>query len=128
MYETATLIGIVIGVSLLGLVVAALLAGWVLRHERGSEAMQKISNAIRQGAEAFLRRQNRTIMMLAIVVAGLIFVGYGVLRNHREFDPVNSSLELAMWITISFVFGAACSVFAGYVGMWISIRSNSRTA
>jgi len=127
-YETATLIGIVIGVSLLGLVVAALLAGWVLRHDRGSEAMQKISNAIRQGAEAFLRRQNRTIMMLAIVVAGLIFVGYGVLRNHREFDPVNSSLELAMWITISFVFGAACSVFAGYVGMWISIRSNSRTA
>ena len=128
MYETATLIGIVIGVSLLGLVVAALLAGWVLRHDRGSEAMQKISNAIRQGAEAFLRRQNRTIMTLAILVAGLIFVGYGVLRNHREFDPVNSSLELAMWITISFVFGAACSVFAGYVGMWISIRSNSRTA
>ncbi|MFH1330083.1 MAG: sodium-translocating pyrophosphatase [Actinomycetota bacterium] len=128
MYDTATLIGVVIGVSLLGLVVAALLARWVLRHDRGSEAMQKISNAIRQGAEAFLRRQNRTIMTLAILVAGLIFIGYGVLRSHREFDPVGSSLELAMWITLSFIFGAACSVFAGYVGMWISIRSNSRTA
>ena len=128
MTDTATLIGIVIGVSLLGLAVAALLARWVLRHDRGSEAMQKISNAIRQGAEAFLRRQNRTIMALAVLFAGLIFIGYGVLRNHRDFDPVGSSLELAMWITISFVFGAACSVFAGYVGMWISIRSNSRTA
>ena len=123
-----TLIGIVFGVSLLGLAVAALLARWVLRHDKGSEAMQKISNAIRQGAEAFLRRQNRTIMALAVVVAGLIFIGYGVLRTHRAFDPVTSSLELAMWITISFVFGAACSVFAGYVGMAISIRSNSRTA
>ena len=128
MTNTAALLGIVIGVSLLGLAVAALLAWWVLRHHRGSEAMQKISNAIREGAEAFLRRQNRTIMALAILVAGLIFIGYGVLRNHRQFDPVGSSLEMAMWITISFVFGAACSVFAGYVGMWISIRSNSRTA
>ena len=128
MTDYATLIGIVIGVSLLGLVVAALLAMWVLRRDRGSEAMQKISSAIRQGAEAFLRRQNRTIAVLAVVVAGLIFVGYGVLRNHRDFDPVGSSLEMAMWITISFLFGAACSMFAGYVGMWISIRSNSRTA
>jgi K(+)-stimulated pyrophosphate-energized sodium pump len=125
---TATLIGIVIGISLLGLTVAALLARWVLRHERGSEPMQKISNAIREGAEAFLRRQNRTIMGLAILFAGLIFLGYGVLRHHRSFDPVSSSWELAMWITISFLFGAACSVFAGYVGMWISIRSNGRTA
>jgi H(+)-translocating pyrophosphatase len=126
--DTAMLIGIVIGVSLLGLLVAALLAMWVLRHDRGSEAMQKISNAIRQGAQAFLRRQNRTIAVLAVVVAAVIFLGYGVLRNHRPFDPVGSSTELAMWITISFVFGAACSMFAGYVGMWISIRSNARTA
>jgi H(+)-translocating pyrophosphatase len=126
--ETAPLIGIVIGISLLGLVVAAWLARWVLRHDTGSEAMQKISNAIREGAEAFLRRQNRTIMTLAVLVAGLLFLGYGVLRGHRDFDPVNTSLKLAMWVTISFLFGAACSVFAGYVGMWISIRSNSRTA
>ncbi len=128
MTDTATLIGIVIGVSLLGLAVAALLARWVLRHDQGSEAMQRISRAIRQGAEAFLRRQNRTIALLAILLAALIFLGYGVLRNHRSFDPVSSAPELAMWVTISFLFGAACSVFAGYVGMWISIRSNARTA
>jgi H(+)-translocating pyrophosphatase len=126
--ETAPLIGIVIGISLLGLVVAAWLARWVLRHDAGSEAMQKISRAIRQGAEAFLRRQNRTIIFLALFVAGLLFLGYGVLRGHRDFDPVNTSMKLAMWITVSFLFGAACSVVAGYVGMWISIRSNSRTA
>ncbi len=48
--------------------------------------------------------------------------------SHRDFDPVGSSLELAGWITLSFILGAACSVIAGYVGMWVSIRSNIRTA
>jgi H(+)-translocating pyrophosphatase len=126
--SAASIIGIVIGISLVGLAVAAILARWVIGHERGSEPMQRISNAIREGAEAFMRRQNRTIITFAIVVAGLLFVGYAILRSHQEFDPVDSSWEFATWITISFLFGAACSLFAGYVGMWISIRSNGRTA
>jgi len=124
----ANLILLVIAVSVFGLMFAAYLSRWVLRHDTGSEAMQRISNAIKKGAEAFLRRQNRTILLLALVLAVLLFIGYGFIRSHRDFDPVGSSLELATWITISFVFGALCSVFAGYVGMWISIRSNIRTA
>ena len=44
------------------------------------------------------------------------------------FDPVPTALGLAFWTTLSFVLGAACSVVAGYVGMWISIRANIRTA
>jgi H(+)-translocating pyrophosphatase len=122
------LILLVIGISLLGLGFAAFLARWVLGHSMGSEAMQQISNAIKEGAEAFLRRQNKTILYLAIVFAAILFIGYGVVRDHRPFDPVNSSLEMAIWISLSFVLGALCSVLAGYVGMWISIRSNIRTA
>jgi len=122
------LILLVIAFSVFGLLFAAYLSRWVLRHGVGSEAMQKISNAIKSGAEAFLRRQNRTILLLALILAILLFVGYGFIRGHHDFDPVGSSLELATWITISFIFGALCSVFAGYVGMWISIRSNIRTA
>ncbi len=128
MTGTAQLILLVIGFSLFGLAFAAYLARWVLRHSTGSEAMQRISNAIKEGAEAFLRRQNGTILMLAGLFALVLFLGYGVVRGHRDFDPVGSSLQLAMWITLSFVFGALCSVFAGYVGMWVSIRSNIRTA
>jgi K(+)-stimulated pyrophosphate-energized sodium pump len=128
MTGTAQLIILVIGFSLFGLAFAAYLARWVLKHSTGSEAMQRISNAIKEGAEAFLRRQNGTILMLAGVFALVLFVGYGVVRGHRDFDPVGSPLQLAMWITLSFVFGALCSVFAGYVGMWVSIRSNIRTA
>ena len=124
----ASLVLIVIGISVFGLVFAAYLSRWVLRHGTGSPAMQAISNAIKEGAEAFLRRQNRTIILLAVLFAAVLFVGYGFIRSHHDFDPVGSSLQLASWITLSFVFGALCSVFAGYVGMWISIRSNIRTA
>ena len=110
------------------LFVAWYLATWVLKRDTGTAAMQEISNAIKEGAEAFLRRQNRTIGLLALVLAAIIFVLYAFVRAHHSFDPVPTALNLAFWTTLSFVLGAACSVFAGYVGMWISIRTNIRTA
>jgi H(+)-translocating pyrophosphatase len=126
--DAGLLLGIIMVISIFGLFVAYLLARWVLKKGTGDEAMQKISNAIKEGAEAFLRRQNRTILLLAILIAAIIFVSYGFIRSHHNFDPVGSSLALATWITLSFILGALCSVFAGYVGMWISIRSNIRVA
>jgi K(+)-stimulated pyrophosphate-energized sodium pump len=110
------------------LLVAWFLARWVLKRDTGTAAMQEISNAIKEGAEAFLRRQNTTIGLLAVLLATVIFVLYAFVRSHHSFDPVPTALNLAFWTTLSFVLGAACSVFAGYVGMWISIRTNIRTA
>ncbi|HSP93753.1 MAG TPA: sodium/proton-translocating pyrophosphatase, partial [Thermoanaerobaculia bacterium] len=114
--------------SIGSLFVAWWLARWVLKKDTGTSAMQEISNAIKEGAEAFLRRQNGTIALLALLLAVLIFLLYGFVRSHQSFDPVPTALRLAFWTTLSFVLGASCSVFAGYVGMWISIRSNIRTA
>jgi K(+)-stimulated pyrophosphate-energized sodium pump len=114
--------------SIGSLLVAWLLARWVLRRNTGTEPMQAISNAIKEGAEAFLRRQNRTIGMLALLLGVVIFTLYAFVRSHHDFDPVPTALRLAVWTTLSFLLGAACSVVAGYVGMWISIRSNIRTA
>ncbi|HEX9304350.1 MAG TPA: sodium-translocating pyrophosphatase [Thermoanaerobaculia bacterium] len=110
------------------LFVAGYLISWVLKRDTGTPAMREISNAIKEGAEAFLRRQNTTILLLAAMLAGLIFVLYGFVRSHHDFDPVPTALRLAFWTTFSFLLGAACSVIAGYIGMWISIRSNIRTA
>ena len=124
----STLIVLVLGITFLGLGFAGWLAKWVLAKDTGSEAMRKISDAIKEGAEAFLRRQNRTILILSAVFAIILFAGYGLIREHREFDPVSTATQLAGWITVSFVFGALCSVLAGYMGMWISIRANIRTA
>jgi len=122
------LLGLVIIMSIVGLFAAFLLARWVLKKDTGSKAMQEISNAIKEGAEAFLRRQFGTIIKLAAAFAVILFIGYGLIRSHREFDPVNTAMGLAFWITISFVFGAICSLIAGYIGMWVSIRSNIRAA
>lgn len=106
---------------------ALLLLRSVLKHDTGTQEMQRISGAIKEGAEAFLRRQNKTIAMLAIVVAALLFVLYAFLRERSSADPVEP-IWLAIWTVASFIFGAVCSALAGYVGMWASIRSNIRTA
>jgi K(+)-stimulated pyrophosphate-energized sodium pump len=109
---------VVMTISVVGLVVAFLLAQWVLKHDTGTDAMRVISDAIKEGAEAFLKRQYKTIFALSIVLAILLALFY--------FKEKGS--ELAVRTLVSFLFGAFCSGFAGFIGMYISIRSNIRTA
>src|SRR5947208_17052699 len=100
---------LILAISFLGLLFALYLIRDVLRRDTGTERMQEISNAIKQGAEAFLRRQNKTIAYLAIALACLIYILYAFVRAHNEHDPATAS-SLALWTTLSFVLGAACSV------------------
>ena len=118
---------LVITISCLSLLFAVYLARYVLRHDMGTDKMQEISNAIKEGAEAFLSRQNRTIILFSSVLAVLIFLLYAFVRTPSPADPV-PPVQMAFWTTFSFVLGALCSVIAGYVGMWVSIRANIRTA
>ena len=74
--------------SIGSLFVAGFLASWVLKKDTGTAAMRAISDAIKEGAEAFLRRQNRTIVMLAVLLAVVIFLLYAFVRAHHDFDPV----------------------------------------
>ena len=121
------MIAFVIVISCLSLGFAVFLARQVIAKDTGTPKMREISDAIKEGAEAFLSRQNRTIIGLSAVLAALIFVLYGFVRVPSKADPV-PPVELAFWTTLAFVLGAACSVVAGYVGMWVSIRANIRTA
>jgi K(+)-stimulated pyrophosphate-energized sodium pump len=118
---------LVIAISCFSLLFALYLARYVVQRDMGTTRMQEISNAIKEGAEAFLSRQNRTIVTLAGALAVLIFVLYAFVRTPNPADPV-PPVELAFWTTVSFVLGALCSVTAGYIGMWVSIRANIRTA
>ena len=120
-------LGLIFGISILGLAFAVFLIRNVLQRDTGSAAMREISDAIKMGAEAFLRRQNRTIAYIAVALAALIYILYAFVRAHNEHDPA-SPAALALWTTISFLFGASCSVAAGYMGMWVAIRANIRTA
>jgi len=124
-----TYMWIILGCSVFGLIMAWMLKGWVMKQEMGQESMRKISDAIREGAEAFLKRQNTTIIWLAAVVTAVLFVMYAFVRTPRpDFDPVKDPIVLGLAIAGSFIFGALCSVFAGYIGMYVSIRANIRVA
>ena len=124
----STLLMIVIGASVGALLFAVGLARWVLARSTGTPEMRKISDAIQEGAEAYLARQNKTIAMLAVLVAAVLAVGYGVLRTHNATDPVDDPKVFALFITLSFLLGALSSGIAGYMGMWVSIRTNIRVA
>jgi K(+)-stimulated pyrophosphate-energized sodium pump len=121
------MVAFVIAVSFLSLVFAVYLARWVLARDTGTPKMREISDAIKEGAEAFLSRQNRTIILMSAVLAAVIFFLYAYVRAPSPADPV-APVQMAFWTTFSFVLGALCSVIAGYIGMWVSIRANIRTA
>jgi K(+)-stimulated pyrophosphate-energized sodium pump len=121
------MVAFVIAVSFLSLVFAVYLARWVLARDTGTPKMREISDAIKEGAEAFLSRQNRTIILMSAILSAVIFFLYAYVRAPSPADPV-SPLQMAFWTTFSFVLGAFCSVIAGYIGMWVSIRANIRTA
>ena len=104
------LIAVICGI--LGLAVAAFMAYYVLKQPQGSEKVRQISTAIKEGALTFLGREYR---ILAIFVA-VVTVILGVVP------------ALGWFVSIAFVFGAICSGLAGFIGMSIAIRVNSRTA
>ncbi len=108
---------VILLISVFSLIVAALLARWVLSNDTGTPEMRVISDAIKEGAEAFLRRQYTTIFSLGAVVAVVLFLLY-----------FHTNMELAWKTTVAFITGAACSGFAGFMGMFVSIRSNIRAA
>ncbi|HWJ21607.1 MAG TPA: sodium/proton-translocating pyrophosphatase, partial [Gemmatimonadaceae bacterium] len=95
----SNLLGIVLGSSVAALLFAVWLARWVLARSRGTAEMQTISDAIQQGAEAFLARQYKTITALSLVVAVLIYVGYSQFRVSNVNDPVSSAGTLALYTT-----------------------------
>ena len=107
------------GVSTLSLIVAWLFARQVLGSDTGTSAMQQIAAAIKEGAEAFLKRQYKTIYTLSVVLAILIYALYIFLGKGHD---------LANKTVISFFAGAVCSGLAGFIGMYVSIRANLRAA
>ena len=106
-------------VGVLALIAAGLLVRSVLAADTGTAEMRLISDAIREGAEAFLRRQYRTIAIIAVVLAVIVFGGY-------ELSP--RTAPYALKTVIAFLVGAICSGLAGFTGMYCSIRANIRTA
>src|SRR5437868_3674279 len=105
--------------GILGVLFAFWLAQNVLSRDRGTPEMQQVSNAIYEGAMAFMRRQYGTIIALALI--GCVVVG-------AVIAAVENDVPLGLSTAVSFLVGAACSAIAGFTGMYISIQANIRTA
>lgn len=112
------LLSIVIAICLFALLLAGYLARQVLGKDSGSDAMQEVSNAIKVGAEAFIKRQYTVIGILSVVLAIIILAMYSFLGKY----------DLGWRTSVAFLFGAFSSGVAGIVGMAVSIRTNIRTA
>src|SRR5213594_1554962 len=103
---------------LAGLGFAGILARGILRQDTGSERMREIAGAIQQGARAFLRRQYKTIALIAAALAILFAVALGAQKGPLVgFETAGA-----------FALGATFSALSGYIGMHIAIRSNVRSA
>ena len=110
---------IALAVGLLSLVAAIVFARNVLANDSGTPEMRLISDAIRESAEAFMKRQYGSIAILAVVIAVILYIGYYASAYSRPF---------ANKVVISFIIGATCSALSGYSGMFVSIRANIRVA
>lgn len=100
----------VLGPATLAVVYALYLMQSVTKRPSGNDKMRQIADAIQEGAMAYLNRQYRVVGVIAVVLAGLMYWAFGA----------NSA-----W---GFVVGAIFSALCGYIGMYVAVRGNVRTA
>jgi K(+)-stimulated pyrophosphate-energized sodium pump len=98
-----------LGAGSLGILYSLVTATWIVKQPSGSERMRQISDAIHEGATAFLSREYKTVAIVGVVLAVLLYF-------------------LGLWTAVGFLIGAIGSALAGYIGMMVTVRSNVRTA
>ena len=110
-----------------GILAGLILARGVLRADQGTLKMQEIAKAIQEGAGAFLKRQFRTIIIIVVPLAVLIF--FTATKVVRPDGSVALSFgQAGAYRVICFLFGALFSGLTGFIGMSIAVRGNVRTA
>ena len=107
--------------AIVALVAAGLLARGIMAAPTGDARMVDISDAVRQGAAAYMNRQYRTITVVAVIITAIFAVVALVTR-----DPEASAMW--WWTTAGFVVGALFSAISGYIGMGVAVRANVRVA
>ncbi|MCS7368129.1 MAG: sodium-translocating pyrophosphatase [archaeon GBS-70-058] len=105
-------------IGLLSITIAILLYNYIVKQDRGTERMQFIADAIKEGAEAYLKRQNKTLFIFVSVMAIILGLIYSM--------PPKSVIH-GLSISMAYVLGSICTTLAAYFGMKAAVEANVRT-
>jgi K(+)-stimulated pyrophosphate-energized sodium pump len=108
---TSALISLIFGLWLVRLVLSA---------DPGPKSMTDVADAVFEGSMAYLKRQVKTMVFFVIAIAIALFFMY------RSVYPAR--LDLSLGIALAFVLGVSASYGAGFVGMWLAVKGNVRSA
>jgi len=128
--EQAMLSGVIV-VAFVSLAYAYWLWRDTVKRDKGSPRMQEIWSAIKTGANAYLRRQLRTILPVLGVLTVALFLSVYVVRPTEEAERLygeNAKIVIAIGRTIAFILGASFSTLVGQLGMRVAIEGNIRVS
>ncbi len=133
-FETIA-IWLVLGTAVLGLIYALFLRQQILREDKGSPEMIEVWEAIRQGADAYLTRQLRTILPVIAVLTIVLFLSVYIVEPSAEalerfegYPESTVKLLVGLGRAVAFMMGAGFSLLVGQVGMRMAVQGNVRVA
>ena len=133
-YEQYALLGVII-IALLGLAYTLFLNKQVMSHPTGDEKMLQVWNAIREGADAYLGKQLRSILPVIAILTVCLFLSVYIVPVSAEatkrfagFDDTTVKLIIAFGRAGAFILGSVFSLIVGQVGMRIAVAANVRVA
>jgi K(+)-stimulated pyrophosphate-energized sodium pump len=129
-FETAAIFAVLV-VAGLSLVYSYLLYRNVMAEDKGTAAMVRIWTAIKEGSDAYLSRQLKTILpfmaVLVFVLFGSVWIAKPSIEAVRLFGD-NANLTIAIGRAIAFILGASFSLLVGQLGMRMAVQGNIRVA
>jgi len=121
-----------IAAGAVGLVAAALLVWRVMRQPSGNEAVREIGALIQEGSAAFLRKEYSILAVFVVIMFAILagFIDYNILGNATiaRLGAGGAIESDGPWTALAYLAGAVGSGLAGFIGMSIAVRGNTRTA
>jgi K(+)-stimulated pyrophosphate-energized sodium pump len=125
----------VFGIAIVGLLYALFLRSQILREDKGTEKMQEVWGAIKDGADAYLRKQLGSILPLIAVLTVALFLSVYIvppsdeaLKRFASNTPDQVRLIIGIARAVAFIMGAGFSLLVGQLGMRMAVQGNVRVA
>ncbi|MEN9647013.1 MAG: hypothetical protein RL238_3682 [Actinomycetota bacterium] len=113
--------------AILAIAVGFFLVKSVMAADAGSPKMQEIAKAIQEGALAYLKRQFKTIAVILVPLAIIVFLTSTAIKKPDGTEALSFG-QAGLWRTVAFILGCLASGLTGYIGMTLATRGNVRTA